>query len=174
MQHEPDLLTETTIRQNTHDAAAWRALQAELTARGYENTSLFDILSVFPDFTALSQRTTPASTLDTTTPTPQWPPNAFLDGFLTRSPAAPSLRPPLSIQAAQPVNVREFAEAETTLGNVSVGYTDTGMLAFTFEANNETYLVPVSEILTMLITSIVARRPVWNKPRRKSNGATVM
>ena len=66
----------------------------------------------------------------------------------------------------KPVDVREFAEADTTLGMVNVGYTDEAQLAFTFAYTNDTYLLPIVDILSELISTIVARRPIWSRPHK--------
>ena len=68
--------------------------------------------------------------------------------------------------APKPVDVREFAEADTTLGMVNVGYTDEAQLAFTFAYTNDTYLLPIVDILSELISAIVARRPIWSRPHK--------
>ena len=63
-------------------------------------------------------------------------------------------------------NVRDFAEADTTLGMVNVGYTNEAQLAFTFAYTNDTYLLPIVDILSELISAIVARRPIWSRPHK--------
>ena len=100
-------------------------------------------------------------------PTLQGPPGPFLDAFLTpyRSRLHQNQNPLALIERTEPVNVREFAETETTLGTVTVGYTDDGQLAFTFERTNEVYLVAITTVLSDLVAHLVTRRTIVTQPR---------
>ena len=61
----------------------------------------------------------------------------------------------------------EFAEADTTLGLVNVGYTDEAQLAFTFAYTNDTYLLPIVEVFcrNSSLPSSHAR-PIWSRPHK--------
>ena len=136
--------------------------------------SLSDILVCFPDFQELARAHTGANPpdavaaaqcafLDTLPDTDSLPfgatitlrPNPAHPGAITATPPHPD-----------PSDVREFAEADTTLGMVNVGYTDEAQLAFTFAYTNDTYLLPIVDILSELISAIVARRPIWSRPHK--------
>jgi hypothetical protein len=155
------------------DAANWRTLLAELTARGFAEMSLGDILVCFPDFHQLANTHTGANPSDAVAAAKC----AFLDTLPdkdslpsgTTITLGPSPAHPCAIAASRrtkPVDVREFAEADTTLGMVNVGYTDDAQLAFTFAYTNDTYLLPIVDILSELISAIVARRPIWSRPHK--------
>jgi hypothetical protein len=159
------------------DAANWRTLLAELTARGFAEMSLSDILVCFPDFHQLANAHTGATPPDTMDAAKC----AFLDTLpdtdslsfgatitLRPSPAHPGAI--TTSRRTKPADVRDFAEADTTLGMVNVGYTDDAVgrptLAFTFAYTNDTYLLPIVDILSELIATIVARRPIWSRPHK--------
>ena len=155
------------------DAANWRTLLAELTARGFAEMSLSDILVCFPDFQELARAHTGANPPDavaaakcaflaTLPDTDSLPFGATIT--LRSNPAHPGAI--AASRRTQPVDVREFAEADTTLGMVNVGYTDEAQLAFTFAYTNDTYLLPIVDILSELISTIVARRPIWSRPHK--------
>ena len=166
------------------DATSWRTLLAELTARGFTEMSLNDILVCFPDFQELANAHTGANPpdavaaarcafLDTLPDTDSLPFGVTIT--LRPSPAHPGAitasrcTQPVDVfpgDLTSPGNVREFAEADTTLGMVNVGYTDEAQLAFTFAYTNDTYLLPIVDILSELISTIVARRPIWSRPHK--------
>lgn len=169
----PDLTSQTDLDALSADAASWRELIAQLTRHGFAEISLADILACFPDFQELANAHTGANPADAVA--------AAKGAFLATLPdtdslpfgATITLRPnpahPGAITArrrTQPVDVREFAEADTTLGMVNVGYTDEAQLAFTFPHTNDTYLLPIIDILSELIAAIVARRPIWSRPHK--------
>jgi len=154
------------------DAAIWRTLLAELAARGFDQMSLSDILVCFPDFQELAKAHTGANPpdavaaakcafLDTLPDTDSLPFGATIT--LRSHSAHPGA---IVASRTKPVDVREFAEADTTLGMVNVGYTDEAQLAFTFAYTNDTYLLPIVDILSELISAIVARRPIWSRPHK--------
>ena len=176
------------------DAANWRTLLAELAARGFDQMSLSDILVCFPDFQELANAHTGANPpdavaaakcafLDTLPDTDSLPFGATIT--LRSNPAHPGAitarrrTQPVDVfpgDLTSPGNVREFAEADTTLGMVNVGYTDEAQIAFTFAHTNDTYLLPIVDILSELISTIipqpqcgrgiVARRPIWPRPHK--------
>jgi hypothetical protein len=167
--YAPDLRAQTDLDALSADAANWRTLLAELTARGFAEMSLSDILVCFPDFQELAKAHTGANPPDAVAAAQC----AFLDTDSLPFGATITLRldpaHPDAITArrrTQPVDVREFAEADTTLGIVNVGYTDEAQLAFTFAYTNDTYLLPIVDILSELISAIVARRPIWPRPHK--------
>ena len=60
----PDRMAQTDLDVVSADAANWRTLLAELTARGFAEMSLSDILVCFPDFQELALAHTGANPPD--------------------------------------------------------------------------------------------------------------
>jgi len=170
--YAPDLRAQTDLAALSADAANWRTLLAELTARGFAEMSLADILVCFPDFHQLARAHTGANPPDAVAAAkcaflPTLPDTDSLPFGATITLRSHSAHPGAIVASrTKPVDVREFAEADTTLGMVNVGYTDEAQLAFTFAYTNDTYLLPIVDILSELISAIVARRPIWSRPHK--------
>ena len=171
--HTPDLTSQNDLAALSADAANWRTLLTELTIRGFAEMSLSDILACFPDLQKLAHAHSGANPpdavaaakcafLDTLRDTDSLPFGATIT--LRLDPVHPGAII-ASRRTKPPVDVREFAEADTALGMVNVGYTDEVQMAFTFADTNDTYLLPVLDILSELISAIVARRPIWSQPQ---------
>jgi hypothetical protein len=164
--HErPELISQQTLDNFVKDAHNWRTLLHALKDRGHNLTTLDQLIAHFPDFIGMAN-STQQPTAAQTTPTPQDPPDPFLDAFLTPYSGKTSYKPHAPIRRILPVNIREFAEAETALGPVAVGYTENAQLAFTFQNTNDVYLVQLTDVLNEVMAHVVTHKPISAKPRK--------
>ena len=185
VRQHPAPRTPAGVAQLQADATNWRTLLTEIAARGFADMNVTTIARCFLNFREMA-RSLPA--IDTQPDLPP-PPDPLLDavrsyasplgpgdlmsaGYLAPDPAAPYQTPLVTVKRLDiatiramhrtpPVDVRDFAEAETRLGYVLIGYTETGMLAFTFARTNEVYLVPITNVLAKLLTRIPPPQPRW-------------
>ena len=164
----PAPLTPAGVAQLHADATNWRALLIELADRGFTDMTLDAIIAVFPDFRGLAGLRT---CVDGGGPhvaaqpggaaTPSGPQGASdLPAIPERAATAASpgpARPRDGAPAGETVAVHEFAEIATAFGAVLVGCTEDGMLTFHFARTNHTYLVPLNDILTPIMTALRGR-----------------
>lgn len=154
----PELTTADQLFDMRVDANQWRALQEILARRGYPELEPSQIATPFPNLQE------PAATNQLTRERPL---DSVLDAFLTPTITLPSMTPPERIHRTTPIAVHEFAEADTSMGAVTIGYSEAGELAFTFTNTGTVYLVPISAVLTSLIATLAARQPIFTrKPPR--------
>lgn len=136
-----ELLTATDLRTLVADAGQWRALQAGLAERGHDFADVAKILAAFPDFHAVAR--------------------AVLADVMVEADAPDDAEMPFSgpcaaLRAVPGVDVRVFAEADTLMGRVEVGYTEEGDLAFTLE-RGDTYLVRIGTVLNQVLAAVPGR-----------------
>ena len=155
----PAPLTPAGMAQLHADATNWRALLIELADRGFTDMTLDAIIAVFPDFRGLAGlrkcvdgggphvAAQPGGAADLPA-IPESAATAALPG-----PACPSDGAP----AGETVAVHEFAGIATAFGAVLIGYTEDDMLTFHFASTNHTYLVPLNDILTPIMTALRGR-----------------
>jgi molybdopterin-biosynthesis enzyme MoeA-like protein len=174
--HErPELVSQAALDDLFTDAQNWRNLIAELTARGLGHgddrmTTVEAIASVFPNFHAMAHAL-PTDTQSTAVPALPGPPDPFFDAVrsvaptvaspLTPSKKRPTKRSSAAFSRVEPVTVQEFAEAETSIGPITVGYTTDSQLAFRFVRSNEVYLVPITTLLNEVMAQIDLRQVVF-------------
>jgi hypothetical protein len=148
------------LLETGNEATNWHTLLFALNARGFENMTLQNIIDVFPDFRTLAHEKDHAD--------PPRSLQAARDEFLAAArnvnasfmpdPIPPrTQKRPATIQHTQPVDVREFAEANTRLGTVTVGFTDDGQLTFTFSVSQNVYLLPITNVLNDLMLVVNER-----------------
>ena len=167
----PELVSQAALDDLFDDAQKWRDLAAELTARGHERmTTVEAIARVFPNFHAMAHAL-PTDTQSTAVPALPGPPDPFFDAVrsvaptvaspLTPSKKRPTKRSSAAFPRVEPVTVQEFAEAETSIGPITVGYTTDSQLAFRFVRSNEVYLVPITTLLNEVMAQIDLRQVVF-------------
>jgi len=167
----PELVSQAALDDLFDDAQKWRDLTAELTARGHERmTTVEAIASVFPNFHAMAHAL-PTDTQPTAVPALPGPPDPLFDAVrsvaptvaspLTPSKKRPTKRSSAAFSRVEPVTVQEFAEAETSIGPITVGYTTDSQLAFRFVRSNEVYLVPITTLLNEVMAQIDLRQVVF-------------
>jgi hypothetical protein len=164
----PAPLTPAGVAQLHADATNWRALLIELADRGFTDMTLDAIIAVFPDFRGLAGLRTcvdgggphmAAQPGGAAMPFgPQGAPDlpAIPESAATAAWSGPA-RPSDDAPAGETGAVQEFAEIATAFGPVLVGYTEDGMLTFHFARTNHSYLVPLNDILTPIMTALRGR-----------------
>ena len=163
----PAPLTPVGVAQLHDDATNWRALLIELADRGFTDMTLDAIIAVFPDFRGLAGLRTcvdggphvAAQPGGAATPSgPQGAPSlpAIPESAATAASPGPA-RPRDGATAGEIGAVHEFAEIATAFGTVLGGCTEDGMLTFHFARTNRTYLVPLNDILTPIMTALRGR-----------------